>query len=454
MTVSLYTADADGKPDEKQFDLVSPDEFARGHNFFEAPAGRTLAASTTYVMVWRYNSGTHHRLRITTSNGEDSGAFGGATIANAYYFGAGPASVTVNSTGYSLEIAVYTDTAAGTLVYTDISPGNITGLPVVLASAEGAILAADTSRIADEDGLPHIGDPASGISGYSFSYQWIRVDGETETETEVGTDSQRYQPVSADTGKLIKVRVSFVDLEGNPERVDSLPFGPVPGRVLSAAPTTLVGNTGQTPSAAAKEVTQEYAMGFKLGAHGQGYELSSVEIDLAAVPSSLSVSLWNGGPRGSRTHGSRAAKLFDFENPSSFQVGLNKFTAPAGAFAYQNLNYWIVLSDFGDSLSIRETTSDAEDAGEDDETGAMICNFSGNEYVVNKGEVNEMRFSCNDDPSGASSVLRLAVEGSKRASGILASNYAQPLIDDMGTVDTSDDTGPNQEIISVGDKLA
>ena len=53
-----------------------------------------------------------------------------------------------------------------------------------------------------------------------------------------------------------------------------------------------------------------------------------------------------------------ASKLFDFANPSSFAVGLNEFTAPAGAFAYQNVNYFIVLSGFGSSLSIKETTSD------------------------------------------------------------------------------------------------
>ena len=426
VTVSLYTADADGKPDSKLFDFVSPGEYARDHNFFEAPAGTTLAASTTYVMVWRHNSGTRHRLRITTSNSEDSGAFGGATIANAYYFGAGPASVNVNSNGYSLEIAVYTDSTPGTLVYTDISPGNATGLPVVLASAEGggAILAADTSRLADEDGLPYTGSPDSGIKGYVFSYQWIRVDGETE----VGTNSQRYQLVDADYGKLIKVQVSFVDRAGNREVLDSLPFGPIVKPPPSAAPRTLVGNTGQTPSAAA-DISGDYAMGFRLGKHGQGYEISSVEIDLAAAPPTVSVSLWNGGPRGSDDHGSRTAKLFDFENPSSLQVGLNKFTAPAGAFAYQNLNYWIVLSDFGDSLSIKETTSDAEDAG--GETGAILF----------------------DEAGGDSSVLRLAVEGSQRASGILASNYAQPSKADTPHPETGDPQTGDQEIISVGDKI-
>ena len=50
-------------------------------------------------------------------------------------------------------------------------------------------------------------------------------------------------------------------------------------------------------------------------------------------------------------------------------------------------------------------------------------------------------------------MLRLAVEGSQRARGIVASNYAQPKIDDMGTEETTDDIGLAQEIISVGDKI-
>ena len=438
VTVSLYTADANGKPDTKQFDFVSPDEFAAGHNFFEAPAGTTLAASTTYVMVWRHNSGTRHRLRVTGSNGEDSGAFGGATIADAFHFGAGPASVTVHSSRTSLEIAVYTDTAPGTVVYTDISPGNTTGLPVVLASPDGAgILSADTEGIDDEDGLPIVVSSDAYVT-FHWSYQWIRVDGDTETV--VGTDSASYQAVEADVGKLIKVRVSFTDGGGAPEVVTSLPFGPIVKPPPSAPPSTLVSNTGQSPSAT-KNITQRYALGFRLGDHGQGYEISSVSIDLAAVPSSLSVSLWSGG-HSEALQPNTANKLLDFANPSSFRVGLNKFTAPTGAFAYQNFNYFIVLSGFGNSLEIGETTSDNEDDVR--EPGAVIYDDSALRALSETG-----RWAI---PPDRADVLRLAVEGSRRAGGILASNYAQPSIDDKGTVDTSDDTFA-QELISVGDRI-
>ena len=315
-----------------------------------------------------------------------------------------------------------------------------TGRPVILASAEGAgILFADTEGIADGNGLPITGTGSSFVT-FTWSYQWIRVDGGTQTN--VGTNSASYQPVEADVGNLIKVRVSFRDGNNYSEARTSLPFGPIAELTrTSATPSTLVSNTGQSASANA-DITQRYAVGFRLGDHGQGYEISSVSIELAAVPSSLTVSLWSGGVEGG-LQANTASKLFEFAKPSSFAVGLNEFTAPAGAFAYQNVNYFIVLSGFGATLSIKETTSDDEDAG--GETGAVIYNSAAVRALSDTG------------PWGASgsrgSVLRLAVEGSKRARGIVASNYAQPRIDDKGTDDTSDDTGPHQEIISLGDDI-
>ena len=258
----------------------------------------------------------------------------------------------------------------------------------------------------------------------------------------MGADSDTYQPVEADVGKLIKVEVSFTDGSSFPETVTSLPFGPIAELAgPSAPPSTLVSNTGQSHSAKA-DITQQYAQGFRLGDHGQGYEISSVSIELAAVPSNLTVSLWSGGVEGGHL-ANQATKLFDFANPSSFAVGLNQFTAPAGAFAYQGVNYFIVLSGFGATLSINETTSNAEDAG--GETGAVIYNDAAVRALTDS-ELWAISTS-------RASVLRLAVEGSERARGVLASNYAQPKIDDKGTDDTADDVGLQQEIISVGDRI-
>ena len=314
-----------------------------------------------------------------------------------------------------------------------------TGRPVVLASAEGAgILFADTEGIADGNGLPI--DQSNTWVFFNWNYQWIRIDGNSQIN--VGANSASYQPVEADVGKLIKVKVSFRDGNNFSEAVTSLPFGPIAELTrTSATPSTLVSNTGQSASADA-DITQQYAQGFRLGDHGQGYEISSVSIELAAVPSSLTVSLWSGGVEGA-FQANTATKLFDFAKPSSLAVGLNKFTAPAGAFAYPGVNYFIVLSGFGTTLKIKETTSDDEDTG--GETGAVIYDNAAVRALSTTGVwgISGTR----------GSVLRLAVEGSQRATGILASSYAQPKLDDMGTEETTDDVGLQQEIISLGDEI-
>ena len=313
-----------------------------------------------------------------------------------------------------------------------------TGRPVVLASAEGApYLFADTSDIRDGNGLPFSGTQSSVIE-FTYSYQWVRVDGGTETD--IGADSPRYRLVDADIGKLIKVQVSFTDDDNFAESVTSLPFRPVSRAANpSLSPSTLVSNTGQS-EAGVDEIGQQYAMGFRLGDHGQGYELSSVSIELSAARSGLTVSLWIGGSV-------PESKLYDFASPATLEssetrpenpdsgaevtFGRHRFTAPAGVLLYQNVNYYIVLSDFGRELGIWETTSDDEDPG--GEQGAVLFNSAKVRALNSTGRWGD---SADHDSSG---VLRLAVEGSRRASGILVSTYAQPFEGDQETISIGDE---------------
>ena len=86
-----------------------------------------------------------------------------------------------------------------------------TGLPTISGTAQvGETLTADTSGIADEDGL----DAAV------FSYQWIANDGGADTDIQDATDST-YILTDNDAGKAIKVRVSFTDDAGNEETLTS-----------------------------------------------------------------------------------------------------------------------------------------------------------------------------------------------------------------------------------------
>ena len=86
-----------------------------------------------------------------------------------------------------------------------------TGAPVITGTAQvGETLTADTSDIADDDGL----------SGATFSYQWVSNDGTTDTDIAGSTDST-YTSVAADEDKTIKVKVSFTDDAGFDETLTS-----------------------------------------------------------------------------------------------------------------------------------------------------------------------------------------------------------------------------------------
>ena len=82
-----------------------------------------------------------------------------------------------------------------------------TGSPVITGTAQvGQSLYASLGSVADADG------PSIIVA----SYQWIRVDGATETDI-TGATITPYTPVADDVGKQLKVRLSFTDDLGNPE---------------------------------------------------------------------------------------------------------------------------------------------------------------------------------------------------------------------------------------------
>ena len=82
-----------------------------------------------------------------------------------------------------------------------------TGKPTISGTARvGQTLTADTSGIADADGLVSV----------SYSYQWLRVQDILETEIS-GATARTYTPVADDVGKTIRVKVTFSDDADNPE---------------------------------------------------------------------------------------------------------------------------------------------------------------------------------------------------------------------------------------------
>ena len=130
-----------------------------------------------------------------------------------------------------------TSAATGAVALRPNSPA--TGAPTISGTAQvGETLTADITGIADADGL----------SGETFTYQWVSGDGTTDTDIENATGST-YTLVAADQGKSVKVRVTFTDGGGNEETLTSAPTAPVFGDGLPGAPRNLTATPGN------KEVT-------------------------------------------------------------------------------------------------------------------------------------------------------------------------------------------------------
>ena len=116
-----------------------------------------------------------------------------------------------------------------------------TGQPAIEgtgAAQVGVELTATTSGIMDADGKTNADN---GVTGYAYTYQWILVDGTTETDI-AGETGSTYTPVATDVGHRIKVRVSFTDDAGNPE--EPLPSYATVAAVVAAAEDCAVDRPG------------------------------------------------------------------------------------------------------------------------------------------------------------------------------------------------------------------
>ena len=137
-----------------------------------------------------------------------------------------------------------------------------TGAPTITGTAQvGEVLEADTSGIADADGL----------SGATFSYQWVANDGNSDTDITGATD-YTYTLAAADEGKTIKVQVSFTDDADNEETLTSAATDAV-----AAEPTT------NTPATGAPTISGTAQVGETLTANTSGVAdadgLSNVEYE-------------------------------------------------------------------------------------------------------------------------------------------------------------------------------
>ena len=140
---------------------------------------------------------------------------------------------TVEDSGETLTLVLSNASGAGFASFGREALGTIwntetaaTGAPTISGTPQvGETLTADTSGIADEDGLENV----------SFSYQWLADDTAIQ-----GATNADYTLIEADEGKAITVQVSFTDDAGNDETLTSAATDAVaakPNSPATGAPT-------------------------------------------------------------------------------------------------------------------------------------------------------------------------------------------------------------------------
>ena len=183
-----------------------------------AMEGRTLTASTSDIrdLDGLTNPGyTYQWIRV--EGGSDVIINGETSIE---YM------LTVDDVGHTVRVRVsFTDDA--TIVHSLLSdpypatgtilalPNNEpTGRPTISGTAEvGRTLTADATSIQDADGL----------TNRNFSYQWVRINGQTEDNI-TGAVSQQYVLTNDELGLKVKVEVRFVDDRNELEIVESFAY--------------------------------------------------------------------------------------------------------------------------------------------------------------------------------------------------------------------------------------
>ena len=216
-----------------------------------------------------------------------------------------------------------------------------TGAPAIAGTAQvgqtpqvGQTLTAGPGDIADPDG----------IASATFSYQWVRVDGTTETDI-MGATGAAYTLVAADVGKTVKVRATFTDDRGTEETVLSEATAavalalPVVSVVAVSSPVTegtaaafTLRRTGDTAAAltVAVSVTEEGAVlsgtpastvTFAAGSAEVRLSVATVDDSVAEADARVAVAVTAGsGYQLSSGAGSAGVDVYDNDGAASTSV--------------------------------------------------------------------------------------------------------------------------------------
>ena len=249
-----------------------------------------------------------------------------------------------------------------------IPPNNpATGQPAISGTAQvGQTLSAEVSAIGDVDGLPNAS---------AFSYQWVRVDGETESDIDGATESS-YPPVTDDVGKQVRVRVSFMDNLGGAEALTSEAYPATP----------VAANTAPTGAPKTIELAEDGSHTFSAADFGfqdadPGDALASVRI--AARPAAGTLAL-GGTP------------VTDNQAIAAAQLGQLVFTPPPDANGAGYASFTFRVSDGTDESALAYTITLDVTAVNDPATGLPTISGTARVGQTLTADVSAMR----DDADG------------------------------------------------------
>ena len=177
-----------------------------------AQVGETLTANTSGVADADGLGNVQYEYQWLADDADINGATGSTyTLADSEEGKA--VKVQVSFTDDAGNDETLTSAATAVVVAKPNSPA--TGAPAISGTVQvGETLTADTSGIADDDGLSNV----------QYEYQWLADDAEI-----AGATGLTYTLVAEDEGKAIKVRVSFTDDAGHEETMTSAATAAVTG---------------------------------------------------------------------------------------------------------------------------------------------------------------------------------------------------------------------------------
>ena len=204
LRVELWGADGSGNPDStNKVSLTVSSTVGAGAQRFAAPSGTTVAASTTYFVVFYRSGGTSGILKGLSSNSEDSGGESDWTIADAgHYLSDGTWNTWGTGSGHRIRVKG----RAVVLPPTDLAAMGDGKLDVTWTAPTGTVTGYDVHYTSAAVGT--VGDDAPVQTGVdpSAAAGWVAVD--RGTEANPPATSQEITGLSNGTAYRVRVRAS------------------------------------------------------------------------------------------------------------------------------------------------------------------------------------------------------------------------------------------------------